>query len=124
MGGPEPLSRFHCCTHRTTHHTDQTSAGIGLNYLEHAHEAKLALPPTPILFLKPSTALTSPFPSVIPVPKSTLSTNSADYESELGVIISRDAKDVPESEALDYVLGYTATNDVSSRITQFETSQW
>lgn len=36
----------------------------------------------------------------------------SDYEVELAVVIGKDAKDVPESEALDYVLGYTGANDV------------
>lgn len=38
-----------------------------------------------------------------------------DYEGELTVIIGRDAKNVPASEALSYVLGYTNGNDVSAR---------
>lgn len=38
-----------------------------------------------------------------------------DYEGELTVIIGRDGKNIPESEALDYVLGYTCGNDVSAR---------
>lgn len=38
-----------------------------------------------------------------------------DYEGELTVIIRRDAKNVSESEALDYILGFTAGNDVSAR---------
>ena len=38
-----------------------------------------------------------------------------DYEGELTVVISRDCKNISESEALDYVLGYTVGNDVSAR---------
>ena len=38
-----------------------------------------------------------------------------DYEGELTVVIGKDAKNVPESEALQYVLGYTVGNDVSAR---------
>lgn len=38
-----------------------------------------------------------------------------DYEGELGIVIGRDAKDVSEETALDYVLGYCNTNDVSAR---------
>jgi 2-keto-4-pentenoate hydratase/2-oxohepta-3-ene-1,7-dioic acid hydratase in catechol pathway len=41
--------------------------------------------------------------------------NQADYEGELCFIISRDAKDVPESDAYSYIGGYLAGNDVSSR---------
>lgn len=38
-----------------------------------------------------------------------------DYEGELTIVIGRDAKNVSEADALDYVLGYTVGNDVSSR---------
>ncbi len=41
--------------------------------------------------------------------------DQADYEGELVVVIGKDAKDVSESEALDYVAAYTAGNDISSR---------
>jgi 2-keto-4-pentenoate hydratase/2-oxohepta-3-ene-1,7-dioic acid hydratase in catechol pathway len=47
-----------------------------------------------------------------------------DYEAELAVIIGKPAKNVTEAQAMDYVLGYTACNDVSSRSTQFSQSQW
>ncbi|GAA6025403.1 hypothetical protein JCM11491_005609 [Sporobolomyces phaffii] len=100
---------------------------IGLNYRKHAEECSLPIPETPVVFLKPSTSLASPFPDLVIVPKFTLDEKpmpTADYESELGVVIGRDCKDVTEDEAMEYVLGYTATNDISSRKTQFETSQW
>ena len=58
------------------------------------------------------------------IPKHTKSTDTADYESELAVIISKPCKNVSESDALSYVLGYTAANDVSSRAAQFSQSQW
>lgn len=38
-----------------------------------------------------------------------------DYEGELGVVIGRDALNVSEANALDYVLGYTCANDISAR---------
>jgi 2-keto-4-pentenoate hydratase/2-oxohepta-3-ene-1,7-dioic acid hydratase in catechol pathway len=38
-----------------------------------------------------------------------------DYEGELTVVIGRDVKNVSEENALDYVLGYTAGNDLSAR---------
>lgn len=41
-----------------------------------------------------------------------------DYENELAVIIAKDAKDVPASEADDYILGFTVANDISSRMWQ------
>ncbi|KDE04149.1 hypothetical protein MVLG_05375 [Microbotryum lychnidis-dioicae p1A1 Lamole] len=101
-----------------------TIRGIGLNYRKHAKEASLPIPTVPILFLKPSTSLTGSHPSKIIIPHSVIDDEAADYESELVVVIGKDCKDVKEEEALDYVLGYTTGNDVSSRKVQFEQSQW
>lgn len=74
---------------------------------------------------KPSTALASPSPPSIPLPRPTLATNTGDYESELAVILGpRPCKNVSADNALDYVLGYTAANDVSCREEQLAGSQW
>jgi 2-keto-4-pentenoate hydratase/2-oxohepta-3-ene-1,7-dioic acid hydratase in catechol pathway len=97
---------------------------IGLNYRTHAEEAKLAIPKIPVLFLKPATAIADPWPTPALIPKHTIPTDSADYEAELAVVLGRDAKNVSEADALDYVLGYTAANDVSSRAAQLAESQW
>ncbi|KAK6581251.1 hypothetical protein PZA11_005942 [Diplocarpon coronariae] len=97
---------------------------IGLNYVQHAREAKMDLPAVPVLFTKPSTALADPYPAPTIIPKHTLKDDSCDYESELVIVIGTKAKNVSEAEALEYVLGYTASNDVSSRTSQFAQSQW
>ncbi|KAM0786098.1 hypothetical protein ACM66B_006909 [Microbotryomycetes sp. NB124-2] len=98
---------------------------IGLNYKKHAAEASMPEPKEPVLFIKPSTALTGTGPHhKIVVPKHTIDSDSADYESELAVIIGKECKNVSEQDAMDYVLGYTASNDVSSRTAQFANSQW
>ncbi|KAJ9139318.1 Fumarylacetoacetate hydrolase domain-containing protein 2 [Coniochaeta hoffmannii] len=97
---------------------------IGLNYRQHAEEMSIPLPDVPTVFLKPSQALADPWPAPTPIPKHTLASNSADYESELAVIISKTCKNVTEAEAMDHVLGYTAANDISSRSSQFAQSQW
>ena len=39
-------------------------------------------------------------------------------------MISRPCKNVSEAEAMDYVLGYTAANDISARKSQFAQTQW
>jgi len=96
---------------------------IGLNYKDHAAESNLALPTEPILFTKPRTSLTGPFPAPIPIPK-IAQDGTSDYEAELCVVIGKDGKDIAEKDALDYVLGYTASNDVSARKLQLATSQW
>lgn len=57
------------------------------------------------------------------IPKHTLEDDCADYESELAVVIGKTCKNVSEADALKYVLGYTASNDVSSRKAQLAQSQ-
>ncbi|CAB4380407.1 hypothetical protein RhiirA5_356113 [Rhizophagus irregularis] len=86
---------------------------IGLNYREHAIETSKPIPKYPILFIKPSSSLQNPFDKIrIPT---LVSNNQVDYEAELAVIIGKDCKDVSKEDALQYVLGYTASNDVSAR---------
>lgn len=67
----------------------------------------------PYVFSKPpSTTLTNPFdPIVLPE----VSPDRIDWECELGVVIGRRCRRVSESEALDYVAGYTVVNDISDR---------
>ncbi|WP_352399725.1 fumarylacetoacetate hydrolase family protein [Anaerotignum sp.] len=47
-----------------------------------------------------------------------------DYEVELGVVIGKDAKNVAEKDAFDYVFGYTIVNDFSARNLQTAHKQW
>ena len=63
---------------------------------------------------KPVTALAGPT-DPIPVPQIAQEAPGVDYECELVVVIGKQARDVPESEALDYVFGYAIGNDVSQR---------
>lgn len=73
---------------------------------------------------KPATSLADPYPRPTVIPRAFAKDNAADYESEFVIVIGKSAKDVSEAEAMDYVLGYTAANDVSSRAQQFAQSQW
>jgi len=93
---------------------------LGLNYRSHAEETKLPIPSVPLIFLKPSTAVIGPDDEII-LPRLS---RRVDYEGELGVVIGRKAKDVPQDRAKDYVLGYTCVNDVSERYAQKEDGQW
>jgi 2-keto-4-pentenoate hydratase/2-oxohepta-3-ene-1,7-dioic acid hydratase in catechol pathway len=68
-----------------------------------------------VIFSKPPSTLAGPHDS-IPIHASCQ--EKLDYEGELCVIIGRDAKNVSSSNALNYVLGYTAGNDVSARFFQ------
>jgi len=93
---------------------------IGLNYRDHAAESKMAIPDKPVVFSKFSSAVIAPGePVVLPA-----TSKQVDYEAELAVVIGRRAKNVPATRAYDYVLGYTAFNDVSARDFQFADGQW
>ncbi|KAI1105523.1 hypothetical protein F4804DRAFT_304170 [Jackrogersella minutella] len=87
---------------------------LGLNYALHAKEAGLPLPKYPVLFFKPVTSLSGPTDPV-PVHPIAQEELGLDYECELVVIIGKEARDVSEADALDYVLGYAIGNDVSHR---------
>jgi 2-keto-4-pentenoate hydratase/2-oxohepta-3-ene-1,7-dioic acid hydratase in catechol pathway len=98
---------------------------LGLNYERHAKESSLPIPKYPVLFYKPITAVSGPF-DPIPVPLTAQDVPSVDYECELVVVIGKEARDVSEEKALDYVLGYCVGNDVSQREWQLKRGggQW
>jgi 2-keto-4-pentenoate hydratase/2-oxohepta-3-ene-1,7-dioic acid hydratase in catechol pathway len=93
---------------------------IGLNYRDHAAESKMPLPERPVVFSKFSSAVIGPGEPVV-LPKTS---QQIDYEAELAVVIGRRAKNVKADRAYDYVLGYTAFNDVTARDFQFGDGQW
>jgi 2-keto-4-pentenoate hydratase/2-oxohepta-3-ene-1,7-dioic acid hydratase in catechol pathway len=93
---------------------------IGLNYLRHAMESGMEPPKTPVLFSKFNNSLADPGEGV-PLPGVA---QQYDYEAELVAVIGKRAKNVPESQALDYVLGYCNGNDVSARELQMLSGQW
>jgi 2-keto-4-pentenoate hydratase/2-oxohepta-3-ene-1,7-dioic acid hydratase in catechol pathway len=47
-----------------------------------------------------------------------------DYEAELAVVMGRAARNVPESQAMGHVFGYTCLNDMASRDARFDGDQW
>ncbi|GAB1310832.1 hypothetical protein MFIFM68171_01042 [Madurella fahalii] len=110
-----PLAPYHIGTVRC----------LGLNYRDHVEESNMPVPNEPVVFYKPFTAVTGPFNDIL-IPAIAQQNPSLDYESELVVVIGRQGKDVPESQALDFVLGYAAGNDVSHRHLQLERGggQW
>jgi 2-keto-4-pentenoate hydratase/2-oxohepta-3-ene-1,7-dioic acid hydratase in catechol pathway len=84
---------------------------VGINYRPHAAEIAFEIPAEPLLFLKPPSAVIGPEEAIILPAMS----RQVEYEGELAAVIGRPAKDVPEEEALRYVLGYTCFNDVTAR---------
>ncbi|WP_413123113.1 fumarylacetoacetate hydrolase family protein [Burkholderia orbicola] len=94
---------------------------IGLNYVPHAAEVEFEPPAKPLLFSKYPSSIIGPDAAIS---FNTKDTSQVDYEAEMGVIIGRTARNVAEHDALDYVFGYTACNDVSARDAQFSDGQW
>jgi 2-keto-4-pentenoate hydratase/2-oxohepta-3-ene-1,7-dioic acid hydratase in catechol pathway len=94
--------------------------GIGLNYAQHAAEARAEPPPSPTFFAKFRNAL-RPDGATVSLPKAS---SKIDYEAEVAVVIGRQAKEIGEDAALDHVAGYTLLNDLSARDLQFATPQW
>ena len=97
---------------------------IGLNYRQHALESGMQVPERPVVFLKGANCLQDPgAPILIPVGAAS---TEIDYECELVIVIGKRCRNVSAGQALDYVLGYTCGNDVSSRDWQFPKggTQW
>lgn len=87
----------------------------GTNYYAHMREMKVsrAEGARPYFFLKPpTTALVGPGEPIC-VPSDPAA--KVDWEAELAVVIGRRARHVREADALQYVAGYSAINDVSLR---------
>ena len=93
---------------------------LGLNYRSHAEETKLDIPSTPLIFLKPSTAVIGTDDEII-LPRQW---KRVDYEGELGIVIGRKTKNVPEARVKEHIIGYTCFNDVSERYAQRDDGQW
>jgi len=84
---------------------------VGRNYAEHAKELGNDAPSEPIIFMKPSTSVLAPGGTII---RPSIS-QRVDYEGELAIVISREAKNVPASRWRDFVQGFTCANDVTAR---------
>jgi 2-keto-4-pentenoate hydratase/2-oxohepta-3-ene-1,7-dioic acid hydratase in catechol pathway len=85
---------------------------LGKNYADHAKEMGNEPPPeTPMIFLKPSTAVIGDGDTIRLPPSS----SEVHFEGELAAVIGRPARNVTPEDALSYVLGYAAANDVTAR---------
>ncbi len=93
---------------------------VGLNYKNHAAEQHKPLPPEPLLFIKPSTAVIGPGEAI----QAPGWAGRIDHEAELGIVIGRRAHRVPLNEADAYVLGLIAVNDVTARDLQHKDGQY
>ncbi len=93
---------------------------LGLNYRDHAEEQGARIPEEPIIFMKPRTAIIGPDESII----QPSFVEQLDYEAELAIVVGKNGKNIPVSEAERFIFGYTAFNDISARDIQFRDRQW
>jgi 2-keto-4-pentenoate hydratase/2-oxohepta-3-ene-1,7-dioic acid hydratase in catechol pathway len=93
---------------------------VGLNYKDHAAEVGKKLPPEPLLFFKPTTAVIGPGDTIRLPP----GVGRVDHEAELALVIGRPAHRVSAARALDYIFGATCLNDVTARDMQNKETQY
>lgn len=105
---------------------------VGKNYHDHAMEfdksgfnatsgKDSAIPAWPQIFTKATLTLNGP---TDPIRYSPAHTQSVDYEGEIGVVIGKTARNVKKADAMNYVWGFVATNDVTARDLQKNHAQW
>jgi len=93
---------------------------VGLNYADHIAEMKRTPLGTPLIWFKaPSSLLPHNGKVEIAFPE-----HQTDFETELGIVIGRTAKNVPAERALDFAFGYTTGLDISDRDLQKSEKQF
>ena len=94
--------------------------GVGRNYLEHARELGNEVPPEPLIFLKPTTALLEHGGTIL-LPHVS---RQVEFEAEIGVVIGRRLRRAGPEEAEAGIGGFTCVNDVTCRDLQRADGQW
>ncbi|KAG5768910.1 hypothetical protein H9Q73_013702 [Fusarium xylarioides] len=103
---------------------------VGKNYMEHAKEFnssgydssdKTDRPSHPVIFTKRATSIIAHGETILPHPEFS---QTLDYEGEIGVIIGKTGYRVSETDAWDYVWGYTNINDMTARERQRDHKQF
>jgi acylpyruvate hydrolase len=93
---------------------------VGLNYADHSAESGFKQPDYPTLFGRFNSSLIA---HGAPIVRPKLS-EQLDYEGELVAVIGKGGKNIPKTQALDHVVGYSIFNDASIRDYQFKSPQW
>lgn len=92
---------------------------FALNYVAHAEESRLVVPPEPVLFFKPPSALVGHRAPVRPPGR----TKHVEHEVELAVVIGRECREVDADDWESVVAGYTVVNDMTARDLQLANIQ-
>ena len=95
---------------------------IGLNYIDHATEAKMPVPEEPIVFYKADTSISGPNDDVVQ-PRGS---SKLDWEIEIAIVIGSKSQYLDEAAATHAIAGYCIVNDISERAFQIDRggSQW
>jgi 2-keto-4-pentenoate hydratase/2-oxohepta-3-ene-1,7-dioic acid hydratase in catechol pathway len=93
---------------------------VGRNYLEHAKELGNEVPERPLIFLKPPSSLVADGEAIV-LPAAS---ERVEHEGEIAVVIGERARNVAAADAMRYVAGYAALNDVTARDLQRSDDQW
>ena len=93
---------------------------VGRNYTDHAAEMGVAVPNSPVLFLKPPTSVIGPL-QPIRIPRQAADVH---HEAELAAVIGRGTRNVKIEDVGPHIMGYTAANDVTARDLQRTDGQW
>jgi 2-keto-4-pentenoate hydratase/2-oxohepta-3-ene-1,7-dioic acid hydratase in catechol pathway len=93
---------------------------VGLNYRDHAAEARLEIPKVPTIFNKFTNVVIGPGEPIV-LPKVS---RKPDYEAEFAFVIGPGGRYISAADAMNHVFGYTIVNDVSARDFQGASSQW
>ncbi len=84
---------------------------VGKNYQAHAAEMESDVPPEPLLFLKPPSAVVHHGADIL-YPSASF---RVDYEGELALIIGKKTRNCTVADAGQAIWGYTIANDVTAR---------
>ena len=93
--------------------TPKNCYAVGLNYRNHAEEAGMDIPSSPMVFTKHTTCLVGPNANI------EMRSDHVDYEAELVAVIGMPGKDISKDKAWDHVAGLCVGQDVSDRTVQF-----
>ncbi len=99
---------------------------IGKNYLDHINEMNIpgldnSVPKTPVIFLKPSTAIETLNNTVsIPLVDGEAISDDLQNEVELVIVVGSDGDNIPEEKAMEYIYGYAVGIDFTLRDIQTE----
>ena len=84
---------------------------LARTYAEHAQEMHASISENPVMFLKPDTAVIFSH-DTIRIPRMS---QCLHHEVELGIVMEKQGKHIPEAQAMDHVLGYCVGLDITAR---------